>query len=199
MQNRIKFIIAVAAVAVCGLFAHAATIDSTVGGTGIGYAARDSGNTYVIDRTLDVTNWATVGTNVVQALKVTSGTVVHAVGYQVITATTNGATFTLDVGDGSDEDGYIAAGATTSGAWGASSPATVTATPTFTTATVTNGASSWVVVTNGTVAVTIAPAYGIGKFYASDDTIDAVWNSLTADTTTGRVRVWAVVSDGRAK
>lgn len=183
MHNRIKFSIAVAALAVWGLFAQAATIDSTVGGTGTGYAARDSGNEYVIERTLDVTNWATVGTNVVQALKLTSGTVVRTVGYQILTATTNGATFTLDVGDGSDEDGYIAAGVSTSGAWGASSPGTVTVT----------GPQS----TN--LTVTVSPAYGLGKFYPVDDTIDVVWNSLTTDTTTGRLRVWAVVQDVRQR
>ncbi len=166
--------------------ASAATIDLTVGDAGKGYAVRDSGNTFVVEKYANVSDWAGVGTNVVQLLKVGSGTVVHAVGYQVITATTNGASFTLDLGDGDDDDGYIAAGTSTGGAYRCSSPGTLTA------------ANTWSG-TNVTTAITVTPAYGMGKFYSVNDTIDGVWNSLTADTTTGRVRVWAVLSDGRNK
>lgn len=193
MQKFSKFGMSLAILAITALTAQATTIDLTVGTAGAGYANRDSGNQYVIEQTFDVTNALNATTNTLELLQITAGTTVHDVGYEIVTALTN-ATYTINVGDGTTAAGWISAGAVTSGAFGASSPSTITATPTFQTAI--HGTNNQVVVTNGTVAITVSPTYGLGKLYAADDTIDAAFNAGPGHT--GRVRVWAIVSDHRA-
>ena len=105
--------------------------------------------------------------DVVQAIAVPAGTIVMGVGLEVVTAA-DSTTLTLDVGDGTDADGYV------------------------------DGADGKTVGMNYRVHTLNAGAtVGLtaGKAYTASDTIDITMATLTGTLTTGVVRVFAIVAD----
>jgi hypothetical protein len=101
----------------------------------------------------------------VAAIAIPANTFVHAVGVNVTTA--EGGTLTIDIGDGTDPDGWID---------GVDGNAVAAYAPTH-------------VLTEGTPNVIIG--YGKGKLYTADDTIDVITVNA-ADTAV--MTVWAVCS-----
>lgn len=85
-------------------------------------------------------------TNILRVFKVPAGTIVRLAGLNVLTV--EGGVATVDIGDGDDDDGYIAAGDLN--ALGA----TIT-----------------------TVALGYGADNVMGKFYAANDSIDILWNT----------------------
>lgn len=106
--------------------------------------------------------------DVLEVLRIPAGTQVLAVGLNVTTA--EGATLTVDVGDGVDPDGYLD-GVNGNAVAGYSS----------TQVTIVEGAPN-----------TISPALGFGKYYAAADTIDV---TVVNAADTAVMTVWAVVVD----
>ena len=106
--------------------------------------------------------------DVLEVLRIPAKTQVLAVGVDVTTA--EGGTLTLDVGDGTDPDGFLDG---------------VNAN------TVAGYSSTTVTIAEGTPN-TISPALGFGKYYGAADTID-VTTVNAADAAV--VTVWAIVAN----
>jgi len=107
--------------------------------------------------------------DILEALPIAAGTYVIAAGLNVTTATA--ATCTVDLGDGSDVDGYV----------DGYDPDTVGyVAPTFA---LTEAAPNTII------------GYGAGKLYAAADTIDLVL--LTAIPTGAVIKVWAIAANLR--
>lgn len=106
--------------------------------------------------------------DVLEALPIPAKTMVLKVGADV--TTTEGGTLTLDVGDGTDPDGFLD-GVNANAVAGYSSAAV----------TLVEGAPN-----------TLSPAYAFGKYYGAADTIDVVTVNV-ADAAV--VRVWALVTN----
>jgi hypothetical protein len=110
---------------------------------------------------------ALTSTDVLQVISLPAKTLVLAVGADVTTA--EGATLTLDVGDGSDTDGWLdGINANSATSYCSIAPALTEGTPN-----------------------TLVPAYGQGKYYTAADTIDVLINNSGIDTCV--VRLWALV------
>lgn len=107
--------------------------------------------------------------DVLEVLRIPAKTQVLAAGVDVITA--SGATLTIDLGDGSDIDGFLD-GVNANSAAGYS----------CTTVTVVEGTPN-----------TLSPSMPFGKFYSSADTIDVVFNN--APGVAGVFNVWAILAD----
>jgi hypothetical protein len=106
--------------------------------------------------------------DVLEVLRIPAKSQVLAVGLDVTTA--EGATCTVDVGDGTDPDGFLdGVNANTAAGYSSTSVALVEGAPN-----------------------TLSPAYGFGKYYAAADTID-VTTVNAADVAV--MRLWAVVVD----
>lgn len=105
--------------------------------------------------------------DVIEAIPLPAKSFVLAVGYDVTTA--EGASATIDLGDGSDTDGYLNDVSLNSVASGAMALALAEAAP-------------------NTVA-----GYSNGKYYSAADTIDVLINSASVDA--AKVRIWALVMD----
>lgn len=106
--------------------------------------------------------------DILEVIRIPAGTQVLAVGLNVTTA--EGGTLTVDVGDGDDPDGWLD-GVNANTAAGYS--------------------SSQVTLTEGTPN-TLSPAFGFGKYYGAEDTIDVVTVNA-ADTAV--MKVWAIVAN----
>lgn len=141
-----------------------ATTTLTAGNVGnaAGYPAHD-----MIEATYDATENVGAAADVFQMIAVPAGTFVHRVFYEVLAAD---ATQTMNVGDGSDVDGFIAAADVgTAGNKG------------VTTFALTEGAPNTVT------------GYSGGKFYSAADTIDIEVPATKAYDTL-KVRIVAEVS-----
>jgi len=90
--------------------------------------------------------------DVFELLPIPAGSLVLTVSHQVTTA--EGGTCTFDIGDGTDDNGYVVAATNGNG-----------------NSTATNSSSF-----NGTTT----PAFGVGKYYSAADTIDLTLNTGTA-------------------
>lgn len=111
---------------------------------------------------------ALTSADVLEVIRIPAGTQVLAVGLNVTTA--EGATLTIDVGDGTDPDGFLdGVNANTVAGYSSS------------TVTLVEGAPN-----------TLSPAYGFGKYYGAEDTID-VKTVNAADTAV--MTVWAIVAN----
>lgn len=95
-----------------GLLAVAGTTDKTIGGTS-GYPKRAGGKTYLMARTLNFSTSKDTGTinEIYQMFNLPAGTFVLKVGYSIEENKSGtygeAGTCTIDIGDGSDADGYI--------------------------------------------------------------------------------------------
>jgi len=146
-------------------------------GTADAYLAADLGKIVVASVDLDFSEIAaarvTAGVSalaandVLEIIRVPADTLVMAVGVDVTTA--EGATFTFDLGDGADTNGYLA---TVNGN------------------TVAASASNTLTLAEGTPN-TVTGYGSVGKYYASADTIDIVLGHNSVDTAV--MRVWAVM------
>ena len=104
-----KLITVIAVFAMLAIVASAATQDKTLGGTQ-GYSG-DAG-VVMLERTLDFSSGTDLGTNgdTFALFNIPAGTFVYNVGYEILdndTYTGEDGTLTIDIGDGSDPDGYI--------------------------------------------------------------------------------------------
>ena len=197
-----KFMIAAVALMSAVMVMFAGTTDRTGTGGTTGYPPFGSG-VHLFQRTIDFSDTtANTGTvsEVYQLLDIPAGTKILAVGYELL-ENRNGYTgdilaCTIDVGDGSDTDGWLDGANVRTGqtaiAWssltlGASSVAfatnvTVTSTNlTYMSATNTTSTVSVVtgvaVTTSSAYAVTAATGYSEGKFYTATDTIDMIMST----------------------
>jgi len=83
------------------------TFDKTKGAAASAYPASQLPKVFVIENVLDMGAAGYVATDIVQVLKILKGSHVLLAGVQIITA--EDSTATIDLGDGSDDDGYLAA------------------------------------------------------------------------------------------
>jgi hypothetical protein len=154
----------------------AATNDVTLGGSA-GYSNGDGA--VLLSRTIDFSS-ATVGTSndVYQLITVPAGTLITSVGYVVEEnedgVTGEDSTLTIDIGDGTDADGWtdganVLTGQVATAYFGTSLGADYTA----------------VTITNGTARL----GYTMGKFYTAVDTIDL---TLTQTADTAKITVRAI-------
>ena len=111
---------------------------------------------------------ALAASDILEVIPLPAKSLVLRVGMDVTTA--EGATATLAIGDGADDDGYLAA--TSINAVGSSSAAVA----------LTEGAPN-----------TFTTPYAVGKYYGSADTIDVKLGHNSIDAAV--VRVWAIVLD----
>ncbi len=157
---------------------RAGTTSKTKGGSQ-GYPANAKGKVYLLERTLDFSSSSDTGTaaEIYQLITVPAGTWVSHVGYQLITnrnnyAGSSNATCTIDIGDGSDADGYIDGANVITGQ-------TLYADSGLVAYTLTN------LLEHGTMAtITVgraSGAYGMGKIYTASDTIDMTLNNAEAE------------------
>lgn len=163
----------------------ATTYSLAKGGTSGYPAANANSGIYKLEYKLDIAQAIVDGdittqlvqNDVIEAINVPANTFVLAVGYQVTTALTATGTTTMEVGDGSDTDGYIAAASIMS--------------------------ASTTQVSSPIAAITVASpstlpnsseAYTFGKFYTAADTIDLKFPA-SSNTTVGVVKVWALLVD----
>lgn len=106
--------------------------------------------------------------DVLQVLRIPAKTQVLAVGADVTKA--EGGTLTIDVGDGTDTDGYLdGVNANTVAGYSCTQVTVVEGTPN-----------------------TLSPSMPFGKYYGAEDTIDVVLNNA-ADLAV--ITIWAVVAD----
>lgn len=115
--------------------------------------------------------------DVIEAIRVPANTLVVAVGYQVTTALTASGTTTMEVGDGTDTDGYIAAASVMSAS-----------------TTQVNSAIAAITVASPSTLPNSSEAYTFGKFYSAADTIDLKFPAAS-NTTVGVIKVYAVLVD----
>ncbi len=110
--------------------------------------------------------------DIIEAIPLPAKSLVMAVGLDVTTA--EGGTLTIDVGDGSDTDGYLdGVNANTAASYQSGNNLTLTA-----------GSPN---------AVAGTPyAYGLGKYYSAADTIDVL---LVNAADVAVMRLWAIVAD----
>ncbi len=203
IHTKIWFWAALVALAV-GVFAPAMadTHDLTIGGT-TAMSATYKGKVFLLERTLDFTASSVTGTaaDVFQVINVPAGTWVLKVSYEIEAGATN--TCTVDVGDGTDPDGYFNDASVETGDtayavadWAIGATAVVVTNSTLTTSSITltntseHGASSVSVVTNAALVprattiypVTTAPRpYANGKLYTAADTLDVTLNNATEE------------------
>lgn len=173
-------IVAVALVALCG-FVLADTQDKTLG-SAYGYPTK--GGVVLFERTLDFSTSTHTGTasDVYQLFNVPAGSYVLGVGYEVEDGESSGTylgedgTCTIDIGDGSDTDGWIDGANVQTGQtatayvyWPSAGNITLTNVPT---AAVTNTYQVISLETGVNGAYTI-----VGKLYQASDTIDLKLNN----------------------
>lgn len=168
----------VAVLAVASVPAFGATYTNAQGGT-VGVSLNAINKAFVFEDVLEISDYTLASNDVIQLFNVASNWTIAGVSYKVLGTTTNA--FQFDVGDGDDADGWLVNvvptnAAVASGGIGSSIP-TITASGV--------GPTSAVVVT-----VSVTPAYGLGKQYKVNDTIDLTVDSVP--TTTGRLHfaVW---------
>ena len=142
-----------------------ATVDLTVGGS-TGAASNLSGRIFTHFKELDFATTGRTAADVLQLFDIPARSFVQMVVWEVVTA--EGGTFTFDIGDGSDVDGYIDGANGNSVAKGNMSLALTEAAPNTVT------------------------GYSNGKFYSAADTLDLLIND-TVDA--AKIRVWVVVLD----
>lgn len=111
---------------------------------------------------------ALAASDILEVIPLPAKSLVMRVGMDVTTA--EGATATLAIGDGSDDDGYLAATSINAVA----------------------GSSAAVALTEGTPNTFTTP-YAVGKYYDAADTIDVKLGHNSIDAAV--VRVWALVMD----
>ena len=85
----------------------AVTSDVTHGTAGSGYPATDLPKVFIIENIVDFAATNRVATNILQVLHVKAGTYVMLAGIEVLVV--EDGTATIDLGDGTDDDGYLAA------------------------------------------------------------------------------------------
>jgi len=90
--------------------------------------------------------------DVFELLTIPAGSFVLSVTHQVTTA--EGGTCTFDIGDGTDDNGYVVAA--------------------------TNGNGNSTATNSNSFNGTTTPAFGVGKYYSAADTIDLTLNTGTA-------------------
>jgi hypothetical protein len=204
-------IVLVALLAICSL-AGAATFTNVVGGTS-GYSAARAGGVYVLENSVDFSVYPATTNDVFQLINIPANSYVKEVSWEVTTSCGTNS-FTFDIGDAGDADGFISNASGDTVAQGASvlaltvTPTTGTFATNVTTTTTnlvyltdTNGATatqSVVIAVAAQTSTAVASAtatgtgYSEGKFYTAADTLD-----LTADkiAIVGKVYVRAVVSD----
>jgi hypothetical protein len=114
---------------------------------------------FVMTKVVDLSKTTARGAaDVDEVLHVAKGTFVLAVFVKLITA--EGATLTIDVGDGADSDGWL-----DNADMNAAAPAYY---------------ASSLALTEGTPNTFTRP-YAAGRLYTADDTIDITWNNASAD------------------
>jgi len=176
-RTRIYSALVAALFAATSLFA--ADIDLTGGGAG--YSWKDAARTFVLENSVDFSAQANATNQVYNVITITAPALVKAVYFQIAATGNVGTAFT--VGDGTDPDGWIVS--TTLAAVGSGSSV-----PAFTSAlTIQQNATN--TITNAVATVTLTPAYGGGKYYSANDTIDL--SSVGNIPTVGKVNVKAVV------
>jgi hypothetical protein len=111
---------------------------------------------------------ALAANDILEIIPLPAKSLVLSVGMDVTTA--EGATATLAIGDGSDDDGFLAATSINSVSSVVNVPVLVEGAPN-----------------------TLNPAYGHGKYYSAADTIDVKLGHNSIDAAV--VRVWALVVD----
>lgn len=130
-----------------------ATVDLTVGGT-TKLASANAGKMTMLQKTLDFAETNRSSGDVLQLFDIPAGTLVSHVEANVITA--EGATCTADLGlTGVDVDGFLDGLNLNSAARSCSAPPALV-----------EGAPN-----------ALNPAYGLGKFFATTDTIDLLLNN----------------------
>lgn len=149
----------------CGLAQAADTTDITVGGK-TKLSAQGMGKYTVLEKLVKFADNDTTATDILQIFNVPKDVIVVGVAAEVITA--EGATLTLDIGDGTDPDGWLD-GYNANAAAG-------TVTSSFVKTLMYDGDT-----TGAAVTVVISPAYSLGKHYTAADTIDATVNNASAD------------------
>lgn len=170
------------------------TIDKTGTGGTEGYPPFGSGM-YLFTRTIDFSD-TTVNTgtaaNVYQVLDIPAGTFICSVGYEVVTSSSGDlgedSTCTIDIGDGSDTDGWIDGANVETGQtdtaycyWPQATSTLVTnyVFSSFGTNTVASGTNTYYL---PVLESSVNGAYaGVGKLYQAADTIDLLLNN-NADT-----------------
>lgn len=159
------------------LTATAATYTNTTGGTA-GFAYSSAARSYVLEQELDFSDYPVTTNDVVQLFSLDAPCYVSQVAYSVTTiSTTNAATTqTVDIGDGSDTDGYKSGLSTLALADPNASSFAI---------------GSITVTGNAPYAVS-ATGYTAGKFYNANDTIDTLANGVITD---GVMKVYIWVTD----
>jgi hypothetical protein len=165
MKNISKIIVAIIAAAVLGGVVYG-QINVREGGTG--YAWRDSARTFVVSKTLDLSNHTSATNQVFELIQVTAPAFVSAVYWEVVSAANAGVTF--EIGDGADTDGYVAARSATN---------------------ISSGVSS-LAITVGTNFAASVTGYTAGKYYAANDSIDVKFPGNIP--TTGILKFKAVIT-----
>jgi len=154
----------------------ATTVDLTKGAAGAAYPASDLPKVFIIENIIDFAATNRTATDILQALNVKAGTFVLLAGVEVLVV--EDSTATIDLGDGSNADGYLDAADIEAAVGYFDSSQAYTASTTNANA----------------VLEEATRLYGVmgGKFYTANDTIDVTLNG-TSDT--GKIRVFAVVFD----
>lgn len=162
-----------------------ATYNIAPGGS-TGYPSlKKSAGVFRIERKIDIAALIAAGTittqlaqnDVLALIEVPANTLVLGVSYRVVTALTASGTTTMEVGDGDNTAGYIAAASVMSAA--------------------TTQVNSWagaLTVASPSTFPNSSEAYSVGKFYSAADTIDAKFPAAS-NTTVGVIKVVALMCD----
>jgi hypothetical protein len=162
----------------------ATTYSLMKGGTS-GYPAVKNSGVYKLEYKLDIAQaildgditTGIVQNDVIKAIEVPANTYVLGVGYQVTTSLTSTGTTTMEVGDGDDTDGYIAAASIMTAA-----------------ATQVSSVIAAITVASPSTLPNNSEAFTFGKFYTAADTIDLKFPA-SATATVGVVKVWVLLVD----
>lgn len=157
----------------------ATTVDRTVGAAGSAYSASELSKFFVVENIVDTAALNAAAAETAQCIDVRRGSLVMLVGLELMTL--EGGQCTVDVGDGSDPDGYLDGINLNTG----TVPVFFSSNLAFTIST-----------TNANITMTtITQLYDsiLGKFYGTaDDTLDVLFNDASDLV---KLRLFALVVD----
>jgi hypothetical protein len=177
MNSKLKFSLVALVTAVLTASVMAETYNMTLGGTD-GYSATlASPRFFVLERTIDFADRNVTTNDVVESITVVKNSRVVSVQAEVLEASTTNTntTQTVKVGDGADDDGWLASVNMLSASSAMSSPVVSVTGPQST-----------------NLTVSVSPAFAMGKYYTANDTIDIKANGVLVD---GKIRLRVAVID----